>query len=113
MASDRKEPEVTARDGTSQEGRVLPALDPGYVKVDGRTVEALIRFARDYGKGLTYYGDGLRGSFLIRKGVLGARDGAWLLRVERASYDVVLDRVPWGMSWVTRPWMEAPLCVDW
>ncbi|WP_438031073.1 contractile injection system tape measure protein [Sorangium sp. So ce233] len=56
---------------------------------------------------------GFRGSFLIRKGALSARDGAWLLRVERASYDVVLDRFPWGMSWVKQPWMEAPLSVEW
>ncbi|WP_437575255.1 contractile injection system tape measure protein [Sorangium sp. So ce887] len=56
---------------------------------------------------------GFRGSFLIRKGALGVRDGAWFLRVERASHDVVLDRFPWGMSWVKLPWMEAPLCVEW
>ncbi|WP_437664812.1 contractile injection system tape measure protein [Sorangium sp. So ce1182] len=56
---------------------------------------------------------GFRGSFLIRKGALGVRDGSWLLRVERASHDVVLDRFPWGMSWVKLPWMEAPLAVEW
>jgi hypothetical protein len=57
--------------------------------------------------------DGFRGSFLLRKGVLSVRDGAWLLRVERASYDVVLDRFGWGISWVKLPWMQAPLCVEW
>jgi hypothetical protein len=57
--------------------------------------------------------DGFRGSFLLRKGVLGARDGAWLLRVERATHDVVLDRFPWAVSWVKLPWMEAPLSVEW
>jgi hypothetical protein len=57
--------------------------------------------------------DGLRGSFLLRKGVLGARDGAWLLRVERATHDVVLDRFPWAVGWVKLPWMEAPLNVEW
>lgn len=57
--------------------------------------------------------DGFRGSFLIRKGALSTRDGAWLLRVERVSYDVVLDRFPWGMSWVKLAWMEAPLRVEW
>jgi hypothetical protein len=56
---------------------------------------------------------GFRGSFLVRKGVLRARDGTWLLRVERASYDVVLDRFPWGIGWINLPWMEAPLSVEW
>ncbi len=56
---------------------------------------------------------GFRGTFLLRKGVLGTRDGAWLLRVERQAYDVVLDRFPWLWSWVKLPWMEAPLRVEW
>lgn len=56
---------------------------------------------------------GFRGSFLIRQGVLSTRDGGWLLRVERETYDVVLDRFPWGFEWVKLPWMETPLRVEW
>ncbi|HEX8114636.1 MAG TPA: contractile injection system tape measure protein, partial [Kofleriaceae bacterium] len=56
---------------------------------------------------------GFRGSFLIRNGVLGTRDGVWWLRVERAPYDVVLDQLPWSVSWVRLPWMETPLAVEW
>lgn len=56
---------------------------------------------------------GFRGSFLLRAGTLQVRDGAWLLRVERETYDLVLDRFPWGLSWVKLPWMEAPLQVEW
>lgn len=57
--------------------------------------------------------DGFRGSFLLRRGVIRAAGGSWLLCVERASYDVVLERFPWGLSWVRLPWMEAPLGVEW
>ena len=57
--------------------------------------------------------DAFRGSFLLRKGLLTARDGIWLLRVERETYDVVLDRFPWNVSWVKFPWMQAPLGVEW
>lgn len=56
---------------------------------------------------------GFRGSFLIRKGVLTARDGAWLLRVEKESYDLVLERFPWSFEWVKLPWMEVPLRIEW
>ncbi|MEH6875697.1 MAG: contractile injection system tape measure protein, partial [Candidatus Competibacter sp.] len=56
---------------------------------------------------------GFRGSFLLRAGVLEVRDGAWLLRVERETYDLVLDRFPWSFEWVKLPWMEAPLRVEW
>jgi hypothetical protein len=56
---------------------------------------------------------GFRGTFLLRQAVLSARDGAWLLRVERQTYDVVLDRFPWGWEWLRLPWMDAPLRVEW
>ncbi len=57
--------------------------------------------------------DGLRGSFLLRPGVLRQDAAGWLLRVERRSYDLVLDRFPWPIGWVRLPWMPAPLRVDW
>lgn len=57
--------------------------------------------------------DGFRGTFLRRQGVLRSRDGAWLLQVEKETYDVVLERFPWGWEWVKLPWMETPLRVEW
>lgn len=56
---------------------------------------------------------GLRESFLQRRGWLEARDGASLLRVEPAPYDVLLGSLPWGMSLVRLPWMARPLHVEW
>ena len=56
---------------------------------------------------------GFRGTFLLRSGILSTRDGAWLLRVERETYDIVLDRFPWSWVWVKLPWMELPLRVEW
>jgi hypothetical protein len=56
---------------------------------------------------------GFRGTFLRRQGVLSARDGAWLLRVQRETYDVVLDRFPWSVAWVKLPWMNTLLRVEW
>ncbi|HET7499528.1 MAG TPA: contractile injection system tape measure protein [Kofleriaceae bacterium] len=56
---------------------------------------------------------GFRTAFVLRNGVVTTRDGAWLLRVERVPGDVVLDRLPWGVSWIKLPWMEAPLGVEW
>ncbi len=56
---------------------------------------------------------GFRNTFLLRQGVLGVRDGFRLLRVERETYDVVLERFPWNWEWVKLPWMESPLRVEW
>lgn len=57
--------------------------------------------------------DGFRGSFLLRPGMLSIRDSFWLLRVERQTYDIVLERFPWNWEWVKLPWMEAALRVEW
>ncbi|MCG8421916.1 MAG: hypothetical protein MJE77_28680 [Proteobacteria bacterium] len=56
---------------------------------------------------------GFRGTFLARKGILSSRDGAWLLRVQRETYDIVLDRFPWTFRWINLPWMQVPLVVEW
>jgi hypothetical protein len=56
---------------------------------------------------------GFCGSFLLRNGQLGARDGNWLLRVERETHDIVLDRFPWSVQVVKLPWMEAMMQVEW
>ena len=56
---------------------------------------------------------GFRNTFLLRKGQLSARDGIWRLRVERETFDVVLDRFPWSVSWLKLPWMEFPMHVEW
>jgi hypothetical protein len=50
---------------------------------------------------------GFRGSFLLRQGQLSARDGNWLLRVQRETHDIVLDRFPWSVQIVKLPWMDG------
>ena len=56
---------------------------------------------------------GFRASFGLRPGQLSARDGHWLLRVERQAYDLVIDRFPWSAGLVRLPWMPALLQVQW
>lgn len=71
---------------------------------------ATIEHARSFGSiSIT----GLRNAFLIRKGVLRASHDSYHLLVERASHDVLIERLPWGLSWVKLPWMEVSLAVDW
>lgn len=58
--------------------------------------------------------DGLRGSFLLRKGKVSRREsGEWLLQVESNSYDILLDQLPWGISTIKLPWMSHILWVEW
>ncbi|MBJ6751023.1 contractile injection system tape measure protein [Geomonas anaerohicana] len=58
--------------------------------------------------------DGLRGSFLMRPAKLTLRgNDEWLLQVERNSYDILLDQLPFSISMVKLPWMPKLLWVEW
>lgn len=58
--------------------------------------------------------EGLRGTFLCREGKLAnSPDGAWLLRVEQRSFDVLLADLPWSISAIKLPWMDGLLNVEW
>ncbi|MBD3421978.1 MAG: hypothetical protein GF398_17845 [Chitinivibrionales bacterium] len=57
--------------------------------------------------------DGLRTSFLQRNGIAQKKDAGRLVRVERKSYDMLLEKLPWGMSIITLPWLEGIIHVEW
>ena len=57
--------------------------------------------------------DGLRGSFLIRNGVLTPTAKGWLLTVERKPYDILLDKLPWGIGMIKISWIPYVIHVEW
>lgn len=58
--------------------------------------------------------DGLRGAFLLRTGKITLRnDGDWRLQVESKAYDILLDKLPWGIGMIKLPWMQRMLWVEW
>ncbi len=54
MPIDTSPPPTAIRDGTSQAGRRLGALDPASAPIDERTVQELMAFARAYARELVY-----------------------------------------------------------
>ena len=57
--------------------------------------------------------ENLRNTFLLRKGILTTNENGWLLRVEQGPYDMLIDKIPWGISMIKLSWMEQLLQVDW
>lgn len=57
--------------------------------------------------------DGLRGTYFVRPGIVETAGTADLLTVEKKTYDILLDKLPWGYSMVKHPWMEKVLNVKW
>ncbi|MCK6694770.1 MAG: hypothetical protein L6Q97_22050, partial [Thermoanaerobaculia bacterium] len=57
--------------------------------------------------------DGLRDTFLQRPGKVSRRESDWLVQVERQSFDILLDDLPWGLSVLQFPWMAGLVWVEW
>lgn len=57
--------------------------------------------------------DGLRKTFLQRDGILRIRHGSWLLQVERQTYDILLDKIPWNIRVIKLSWIDKILYVEW
>ncbi|WP_130734452.1 contractile injection system tape measure protein [Flavobacterium sp. J27] len=56
---------------------------------------------------------GFRTSYLQREGLLRSRDGHWLLQVKKETYDITLEKIPWGFGTVKLPWMNQIIVVEW
>jgi hypothetical protein len=56
---------------------------------------------------------GLQSSFLRRKGLLTENEDYWILQVEKASYDLLLDSLPWNYRQIKFSWMKKMIQVEW
>lgn len=56
---------------------------------------------------------GFQEAFLDRPGVLRKKEQGWVLTVERKSYDMIMETLPWSINLVKFTWMEKPLYVEW
>ncbi len=55
----------------------------------------------------------LRGSFFIREGKLHQGDMGLYLTVEEKTWDILLNKLPWGLSPIMHSWMLELLWVEW
>jgi hypothetical protein len=56
---------------------------------------------------------GLRESFLQRRGRLYTDDDKIILKIERNGFDVLLDRLPWSYSEIHLPWLRRQIYTEW
>ena len=57
--------------------------------------------------------DGLRGTYFVRNGTLETAGASDMLTVETKTFDILLDKLPWGYSTIKHPWMKKVLNVKW
>ncbi|MBC7421946.1 MAG: hypothetical protein H7334_00670 [Ferruginibacter sp.] len=57
--------------------------------------------------------EGLRESFLQRKGKIFTKGERVIVQVEQSSLDILLDYLPWNLSIIKLPWMKEIVHVEW
>lgn len=57
--------------------------------------------------------EGFRASFLQREGLLWQTEEAWMLRVEKRSYDIILQTLPWSYGMMRFSWLSKPVYTEW
>ncbi len=57
--------------------------------------------------------EALQETFFQRDGRIVRADTGWLLKVDQKTFDVLLDKIPWGFSTIKTPWMNEILSVEW
>jgi hypothetical protein len=56
--------------------------------------------------------EGIRDTFLVKEGLLNKGNG-WTLKIERTTVDMLIDKLPWGISIIKLPWCNDMLYVEW
>lgn len=57
--------------------------------------------------------DGIRGSLILRNGVIRLTEDGWNMKVEQKAYDIILQTLPWAFSFIKTGWMDKPLITEW
>jgi hypothetical protein len=93
----------------------LTAALPALLSFEDREeVDALLTAVRDHWSALRGTGvDGLRLSFLQRRGLLSRGDDAWHLRMQSEAFDMLMGMLPWRIEQLRLPWMPKLLMVEW
>lgn len=98
--------------GRPDEPLDVPLPRPG--AGDRAEIDALLAAVREHWSALRGTGvEGLRLSFLQRRGLLARADSGWRLRMEAEPFDLLLATLPWSVGLVRLPWMDRPLTVEW
>lgn len=102
--------------------KILCGLPPDYTvpeewepdQASQEESEALLKAVCGHWKPLSKSStNALRTGFLQRQGSVVMEDGTWIVRVEGSAMDVLLDSLPWELSFIIFPWNEKPVLVEW
>ena len=57
--------------------------------------------------------DALQRGFIQRAGTIGIEEGGFVVHVEGSAMDLLLEELPWEISFILLPWLDKPILVEW
>lgn len=57
--------------------------------------------------------DALQRGFIQRAGTIGIEEGGFVVHVEGSAMDILLEELPWEISFILLPWLDKPILVEW
>lgn len=57
--------------------------------------------------------ESLQNTFFLREGKITWKEGHWLLQVERTGFDILIERLPWGLGTIKFPWLQHLIFTEW
>jgi hypothetical protein len=96
--------------GSEHHLRPITRMEPD---IYGNVEEMLKATVRNWGALKDTSPEGLRESFLRRKGKLIFSNDNWFLHVEQNTIDILLQSLPWSIGFIRLPWMKTMLRTEW
>jgi hypothetical protein len=99
--------------GIEPEKSILPGIDI-YDEEIGESENLLMSLIEKWQALKNTSPETVKSTFLQRDGLIRREDNQnWKMTVERKTVDVLMDKLPWGISFFRMPWSESFIQVEW
>jgi len=102
--------------------KILCGFGPNYdlplewepTDLEKQEITSLLDAVRSYWRTLQNSSNGsLQKAFLQRPGSVEFSEGNWIVRVEGNAMDILMEDLPWELSFIVLPWLDNPIIIDW
>lgn len=57
--------------------------------------------------------ESMQNTFFLREGKITWKEEHWLLQIERNGFDILIERLPWGLGTIKFPWLQHLIFTEW
>ena len=57
--------------------------------------------------------ESMQNTFFMREGKIMWKDENWLIQIERTGFDILIEKLPWGITTIKLPWLQHIIFTEW